>query len=111
MNLEIDGTQVRVGEHLWKAPHEVLDAEVVGNKVLLVYRTPAWHPRWEQFPNLEAFSLEGCRLWSAEHPTSQATDSYYAIRSTSPLVVLSGASYACTLDIESGRLLSSELFK
>ena len=90
--------------------YPIAQAIVAGDRVLVLYDYMAG-PRHRQFQNLEAFTLDGVRLWTAEHPTSTTADVYVSISSVSPLRVTNFASYDCTLDIESGRLLESVFTK
>src|SRR5688572_1971950 len=94
----------------WRVPYPIAQAVLAGERVLVLYDYMAG-PRHRQFQNLEAFTLEGVRLWTAEHPTSTTADAYVSINSVSPLRASSFASYDCTLDVESGRLLESVFTK
>jgi hypothetical protein len=104
------GSEVTVAGRTWRVPFPVAQAVLAGDRVLVLYDYMTG-PRHRQFQNLEAFTLEGVRLWTAEHPTSTTADVYVSITSVSPLRVSSFASYDCTLDEESGRLLRSEFTK
>jgi hypothetical protein len=104
------GSEVTVAGSTWRVPYPVAQAVLVGDRVLVLYDYMAG-PRHRQFQNLEAFTLDGVRLWTAEHPTSTTADAYVSITSVSPLRVSSIASYDCTLDEQSGRLLQSEFTK
>jgi hypothetical protein len=99
-----------VAGHTWRVPFPISQAVVAGERVLILYDYMAG-PRHRQFQNLEAFTLDGVRLWTAEHPTSTTVDSYVSITSVSPLRVSSFAGYDCALNIESGRLLDTVFTK
>ena len=109
-DISFSGSEVSVSGRTWRVSYPVTQAVLVGDRVLVLYDYMAG-PRYRQFQNLEAFTLDGVRLWTAEHPTSETADSYVSIKSVSPLRVSSFASYDCTLDIESGRLLESAFTK
>jgi len=104
------GSEVTVAGRTWRVPFPIVQALLAGERVLVLYDYMAG-PRHRQFQNLEAFTLDGVRLWTAEHPTSTTPDAYVSIKSVSPLRVSNFASYDCTLDIETGRLLQSAFTK
>src|SRR5262245_38489414 len=103
-------SEVTVAGRTWRVPHPVAQAVLAGDRVLVLYDYMAG-PRHRQFQNLEAFNLDGVRLWTAEHPTSTTADAYVTIKCVSPLRVSSFAGYDCKLDVESGRLLESTFTK
>ncbi len=109
-SVTFSGSEVTVAGRTWRVPYPVAQALLAGERVLVLYDYMAG-PRHRQFQNLEAFTLDGVRLWTAQHPTSTTADAYVSISSVSPLRVSSFASYDCTLDIESGRLLESAFTK
>jgi hypothetical protein len=108
--ITFSGSHVTVAGRTWRVPYPVAQAVLAGEQVLILY-DPMAGPRHRQFQNLEAFTLDGVRLWTAEHPTSTAADVYVSITSVSPLRAGSFAGYDCTLDVESGRLLQAAFTK
>jgi hypothetical protein len=111
--LQFHGKKITVDGHTWKAPYRICDARVVGGRVILIYHPDArLFPRGK-FHNMEAFTLEGQRLWTAEHPMpeSDTADYYMKFMSVEPLVVWNFACYRCTIDPETGRISQSEFTK
>jgi hypothetical protein len=108
--VSFSGSEVIVAGRTWRVPYPVAQAVLVGERVVVLYDYKAG-PRHKQFQNLEAFTFDGVRLWTAEHPTSTTADAYVRITSVSPLRVSSFASFDCTLDVESGRLLEAAFKK
>ena len=95
---------------VWTVPYPISQALLLGERVLVIYDYMAG-PSHCQFRNLEAYSPNGVRLWTAEHPTSESADAYVRIVSESPLVAANFAGFACTLDPETGKLLESRFTK
>jgi hypothetical protein len=75
----------------------VKQAVVIDGRAILLYDYRAG-PGNCQFRNLEAFSLRGEHLWTAENPGSGPTDVYLEILSASPFVVWNGACSRCTIN-------------
>src|SRR6266576_1317116 len=95
-DISFSGCEVSVSGRTWRVPYPVTQAVLAGDRVLVLYEYMAG-PTHRQFQNLEAFTVDGVRLWTAEHPTSTTADAYVNITSVSPLHVTSFASYDCTL--------------
>jgi hypothetical protein len=104
------GHTVTVGSQTWDAPWPVRQAATVGDRVVLLYDYMA-APTDRQFRNLEAFTVSGERLWTAEHPTSEPADCYVEILATDPLIIWDFAGYRCTIDPSNGRLIDAEFTK
>ncbi len=109
-DIRFDGKLVFVGERRWHAPYPISDLRRVGDVVVLLY-DPMSGPRHHQFQNLEGFSLDGRRLWSAQHPTTETADCYINFLDGDGLVAWNSACYECALDPGSGRLLSAVFTK
>jgi hypothetical protein len=105
--VSFEGDRVFVGTEAWRAPYPIADLRRLGDTIALIYDHFAG-PNWRQFQNLEGFSLDGRKLWTAEHPTTEAADSYVAFLDSDGLVAWNFACYVCTLDPATGRLLSAE---
>ena len=101
-----EAEQVFVGGASWRAVYPIVDLRVVGDTGAVIYDHLAG-PHWHQFRNLEGFSLDGRRLWTAEHPTAETADSYVSFLDGEGLVVWNYACYVCTIDPATGQLLSA----
>src|SRR5262249_13853439 len=105
--VDFSGHTVTVAGQTWRAPWPVKQAAVLGERVVLLYDYTA-APRDSQFRNLEAFTLAGEHVWTAEHPTSEAADTYVEILSIEPLIIWDFACYRCTIDPSNGRLIEAQ---
>jgi hypothetical protein len=108
--ISFSGCEVVVRGRAWSVPYPVRQAVLLDDRVLIVYDYMAG-PTHSQFRNLEAFTLDGTWLWTAEHPTSNTAGAYVRITSESPLVVDSFVGFDCTLDPATGRLLARRFTK
>src|SRR5664280_450116 len=108
--ISFSGSEVSVAGRSWRVRYRITQAELVGDRVLVLYdyMTGA---RDRLFQNLEAFTLDGVHLWTAEHPSTDATGSYVALTSLSPLRAGSFDCFDCTLDPSTGKLLKSHFTK
>lgn len=110
--LVIDGVKVLL-------PWPVLDAVEFENKVFALLdpnsylKDQAYKDSLQRgepaIRNLIALLSDGMRLWEAEFP--EASDYYYKIVSSSPLVVNSFSSYRCEIDPEDGSIKALEFLK
>jgi hypothetical protein len=89
---------------------DIGDCRLVGD-LLVVLFTYSQGPRGQQFRNLQAFSKDGRRIWTAEHATSETSDSYVEITSMEPFTAGSFAGYSCQIDARTGRLVQAEFTK
>lgn len=105
-----EGNQISVGDQKWNTPYSIEDCVLVGDKIVVIYEHSAGKT-WGQFCNLEAFSLAGHKLWTAEHPTNETADSYVRILAPNPLIVLNFAGFVCQLDVATGKILKEEFTK
>jgi hypothetical protein len=100
--LRLDGVNVRTA-------YRVREAAVMGSRVIVLF-DPDEAPRpYGSFANLVALDNQGSELWKAELP--QSPDAYYKLVSVDPLVALSVASFRCTLDEATGRIIEAEWLK
>lgn len=89
----------------------VLDAHEIGNVIVVVYDYMAF-PSNEPAKNLFAYSgISGSELWRGEDIGAGATDGYTYIMSESPLVVGNFAGFDCTIDIKTGKIISTAFTK
>lgn len=102
--LTVDGAQMTL-------PFAIADAFISNGIIVVLYKPDAKPETAGQFRNLEAYSMEGSRLWQAELPTSSSFNAYYRIESREPLVADSLDSYSCQIDLNSGRIVSKEFYK
>ena len=107
------GTEVAIGGSKWRVRWAIHQAEVVGERVIVLYDNMAG-PRHEHFPNLEAFTLDGKSLWLAEHPIKTAADSYVSFSVGSDLSAIAANSFACfkcRIETATGKLIEAEFTK
>ena len=102
--------RVLVGDTYWDLDRPVLDVHQIGTKIVVVFDYMSF-PKGEQAKNLMAYDLDQNLLWIAEHPTTEATDTYVEIVEETPLKAWNFACYFCEIDIETGRLLHAEFTK
>jgi len=104
--VRFEGDRVFVGDESWRTTFPIVDLRVAGDTVAVIYDHIAG-PNWHQFRNLEGYSPDGRRLWTAEHPTAETADSYVSFMDGDGLVAWNYARYVCTIDPATGRLLSA----
>lgn len=107
------GSTVSVGDESWNVSWPVRQVAYHGGRVLVLYDPMARDPN-EHFPNIEAFTPSGAKLWVAEHPVRDAADSYLSLSVGTDLSRFSARSFAgylCRLDAETGRLVEAEFTK
>lgn len=110
--ISVRGTEITVKGKVWSMPYRVAQAMIVGNRILVVYDSMDG-PKHRQFQNLEAYSLEGARLWSAEHPNNETASSYVGLEFDSGTQVraFNFAGYDCQIDLATGKLLKAYFAK
>ena len=87
----------------WNLDRPVLDARLIGGKVIVLY-DKASYPKGKAAPNLVAFGTKQELLWVADNPTGHATDGYTAFLCESPLKVANFSGLSCRLDVETGKI-------
>ena len=102
--------RVLVGDTYWDLGRPVLDARQIGAKVIVVFDYMSF-PKRQQAKNLMAYDLNRNLLWIAEHPTTEAADTYVNIVDENPLKAWNFACYVCEIDIDTGRLLHAQFTK
>ena len=107
--LSFRGTEITVSGRSWRVDFPVQDARLIRHAVVVLYDYSSG-PRY-QFANLEAFDLEGQKLWTAETPTTESSEAYVSIESADPLVVTSFTAFRWTIDPETGKILEREFTK
>jgi hypothetical protein len=105
------GTRLTVGDVSWEVAHTILEAFLVGSRVVVLYDPDAYRETFGQFPNLIAFSVSGEKLWTAELPTNESGDRYYRTYLSDGLMADSPKSFACRIDESSGRILRKVFYK
>jgi hypothetical protein len=84
----------------------VIDAMTVG-ELIVVLLDPDEHIKpWGQYRNLQAFTANGKRVWTAELPTTTTGDAYYRMDPGLPLTAHSVMSFECVIDPQTGRIVS-----
>jgi hypothetical protein len=92
------------------AKYPVLHVRRSGDKVFVIYDYMAF-PREFSARNLFAYNLQGVELWRADDIGMGATDAYVGFEPGEPLIAYNFAGYACRIDEESGRVLSTDFTK
>lgn len=103
--------QLSVGSQSWQLEYDILDAFAVGHRVIVLYNPDAHRETFGQFPNLEAFSFDGQKLWTAQLPTHESGDSYHRAYFKDGLIADSWKSFACRIDEATGQIQSKVFFK
>jgi hypothetical protein len=103
--------QLTVDGVSWHLEHPILDAFALGQKIIVLYDPDIRREKFGQFPNLEAFSSDGQKLWTAELPTNESGDSYYRVCFRDGLIADSWKSFACRLDEATGKIQSKTFYK
>jgi hypothetical protein len=102
--LKIDDTTVILPYEI----HEVFES----HQVVVVLLNPDANLGIDgQYKNLIAYNLSGVKLWEADLPTTKKSDVYWKIASKTPLIAYSFSSYACEIDIATGRILKKVFYK
>ncbi|HRQ90673.1 MAG TPA: hypothetical protein PLA50_17905 [Bacteroidia bacterium] len=109
MELPIDNQQVLVESHWWRFDKVILQARMIGNKVLIIFDYMAY-PNVPPAPNLVAYDQNQKELWIAENPGGGAA-AYVNFISEEPLKVWNFSCFICTLDPKTGKLLEAEFTK
>jgi len=73
-------SNLTVGNRSWQVAHPILQALVVGKRVVVLYDPDRYTEKFGQFSNLIAFSFDGEQLWKAELPTNESGDRYYQFK-------------------------------
>ena len=102
--------RILVNGEYWDLSRPILDACQIGNRVFVIFDYMSC-PRRTQAKNMVAFDLQRNELWTAEHPTDQATDTYVNFISEEPLRACNFAGFDCKIDPATGRLLHAEFTK
>ena len=104
-SLSIDGRRFTL-------PHPIDDAFRLGDVVVVLFAPDAVMCTFGQFPNLVAVDPhDGSQVWQAELPTTETGDKYHMIAARRPLVAYSVASFECTIDPATGRILEKVFTK
>lgn len=113
LDVHFSNTTLTVGNRSWQVAYLILQAQVVGNKVIVLYDPDSHTEKFGQFPNLVAFSFEGEQLWEAELPTNESQDCYYQFRYSwlSGLEADSWKSFSCKIDESNGKIESKVFYK
>ena len=85
--------------------YPISDAYSINNQIVVLYDPDAFKGK---FRNLECFSLEGEKDWTAELPDPGREDYYFQIASYNPLKVYSFTSYTCQINIKTGKIEQRE---
>jgi len=97
------------GEH-WDFDKKILDACQINERIIVIFDYMSY-PKNPPARNMMAFDLDKNEIWTAENPTNKSVDAYYKIGSENPLVAYNVASYECTIDVSTGRLIKADFYK
>ena len=111
MNLPVFDNQIQFSDRTITLPHTVKKAFLLKGKIVVLFDPDANLGKTEQFRNLVAISTVGVRLWEAELPTNMSSDVYYDVTPASPIIAYSFRSYTCTIDPDTGLIISKEFTK
>ena len=106
--VQFSGKTLKVGEKTFVLKYEINDAFLTDNRIIVLYDPDACKGK---FQNLECFSLEGKKIWTAELPDPAFGDAYGGIISYSPLKLYSFTSYRCEINVKTGKIEQKEFTK
>lgn len=119
MNISFQGKTLVINGHSIQLAWPVLDAIETADKVFVLFDPdsylldPSYNVMRRQgapaIRNLIALTKAGVKLWEAELP--EASDYYYRLTSTAPLVAISFSSYKCEIDPNNGAIKKREFLK
>lgn len=110
-DVSFDGPLVRLDDTEVTMAHDVQEAFVLGDRIIVLLEPDADLGRHGQFRNLVALSPDGGLLWHAELPTDKASDVYTRVVSRNPLRADSFSSFECVIDPGTGKIVAKEFFK
>ncbi len=108
--VSFEGNQICVGSRKWAVPYAIENCTLIGDRVVVLYELMSGRIWW-QFKNLEAFDLEGHKLWTAEHPTNESADAYVQLLSLEPFTAFNFVGFVCQIDLATGKILKKEFTK
>jgi hypothetical protein len=119
VSISFSGNSVVVDGRVISMPWPVKDVTELGDKIFVLFNLdsclsdPAYKMMLrrggEAIKNFVAFDKDGNKLWEADFP--EASDYYYRIVSTSPLIANSFSSFMCEIDPDTGVIKSKEFLK
>ena len=92
-------------------PYRIRDAFFSDGNAIVLFQPSEEKERGVCFHNLRCYNREGDEIWTAELPTNEGMDRYYKISSQAPLVAYSVCSFACEIDIATGKIKTKTFFK
>lgn len=110
-DVRFSGRELVIGGRRVELEHEIRSAQRVGKRIIVLYNSDVYwrnygKPQTGQFHNLVAIDSEGKVEWVAELPSTYPDDSYVSVSSYEPLVVWAWSLYDCTIDPDTGRIVS-----
>lgn len=105
------GSVLSIGGRTVRLDYPIQHAVALGDSVIVLYDPDAYQLKFGQFPNLEAFTPRGQKLWTAELPTTTTGDRYYELLSGDPLLAHSFSSFRCEIDPASGKIVQKTFLK
>lgn len=110
MKLEFDQRCVRHAAGQIEVTYPVLDARQIGSFIVVLYDYMAFS-REGPARNLFAYASNGQFVWRAEDIGQGQTDGFTNVVSEEPLVVGNFAGFTCSIDLETGHVLTKVFTK
>lgn len=119
MSVSFQGNSLLIDGQSIQMPWPVLDAREEENKIFVLFDPDSYllDPDYKKMRrqgapairNLVALTKAGARLWEAELP--EASDYYYRLSSSKPLIANSFSSYRCEIGVDDGTITRKEFLK
>ena len=84
--------------------HPIHQVRIIENLAIVIYDFDDSAPKHTQFQNCKAFDDDGKLIWTAEHPTNSAADSYVEFMNETDDKLWNFACFVCELNFKNGRL-------
>lgn len=95
----------------YKLDYRIYDVREYDDQVVVLFHPDEGLNVPGQFANLVSFTLDGQKKWAAEFPTADSVHVYCKIVSSTPLCVLSMASYSCEINLATGKVVKADFYK
>jgi len=113
--LNFKDNHIEVDQYQWDVRFNILDALLYDDYVLIILDYMSF-PRGHAASNLEAYTLDGKKIWVADNPSTCSADAYVSFMQdqlsvNGEIVVWNFACFICTIRVRDGKLLSAEFTK
>lgn len=109
--LEFQNKKITIYGESFQLDYNILDARIIKNLAVVIYKFDNLAPKHRQFNNCQAFNSEGKLIWTAEHPTTTTSDFYVEFMDSKKNRLWNFGCYICKLDFKSGKLLKADFTK